>query len=426
MKKEHKMKNKTILYMLILISPLLTQCKSTEIVTTSKPIILKVNTTLIESSKGIKENEATSIIEFKIHFDHTENIEEISSIIIESPERSKWSFIQKEFNKLNKNNGYIDFRTITSSKHKHYIPLGEYKITINYSRYEPYTYTFDVYGRGDPSLNTGRIYTEALNEEPQILTTPVDFNAKIIGNDLILSFKSTDELINNGSLRFYDENSDYIYEEVRFSDAKPIISVGNNEYTFDVTNNKENIKSLELVLWSDTNTVNDKTIYWCMTGKFPVESDYIPLKNEMINGPSTSSDHNENIIWDKVIRGSNESIYFSDIAMDKNENVYVVGSGMNLKNADSDSDWIIKKFDKNGIEDKNNWNKVFDGNNGYDHISSLYIDNKQDIYISGYGENIISDNSGSDLWIKKLNSDGVEDLTNWNKKITLNSNSIMV
>src|SRR5208337_2814450 len=66
------------------------------------------------------------------------------------------------------------------------------------------------------------------------------------------------------------------------------------------------------------------------------------------------------------------------------------------------------------IEDTANWNKAFDGNNGADNILSMALDSTGNIYVAGYGTTLANE-LVNDGWIKKFDSTGNEDTTNWNK-----------
>lgn len=104
------------------------------------------------------------------------------------------------------------------------------------------------------------------------------------------------------------------------------------------------------------------------------------------------------------------------IAIDSNDNVYVVGYGNN--SAGGGPDWLIKKYNSAGVEDTTSWNKSFTGPNSNNDIAyDVAIDSKDNVYVVGYGTNLANSSSADDWWIKKFNSNGVEDTTNWNKVI---------
>jgi len=59
------------------------------------------------------------------------------------------------------------------------------------------------------------------------------------------------------------------------------------------------------------------------------------------------------------------------------------------------------------------WDFPFDGNVYDDYISDIVTDQFNDMYVVGYGNNLVSGSSGSDIWIKKFNYLAGEDST-WN------------
>ncbi len=122
----------------------------------------------------------------------------------------------------------------------------------------------------------------------------------------------------------------------------------------------------------------------------------------------------DTIHWNKVFGGTGTE-FPTSIATDSNDNVYVVGTGYNLVSSSSGNDWWIKKFNRNGTEYLANWNKMYDGAGGTDYIESVAIDSNDNVYVAGWGTNLASGSSITDIWVKKFNSNGIEDITNWNK-----------
>lgn len=111
--------------------------------------------------------------------------------------------------------------------------------------------------------------------------------------------------------------------------------------------------------------------------------------------------------WNKRV-GKNQGLNWpKDIAIDTNGNVYVIGVIQNISTDELDFDWLIKVYSNDGIENIKNWNKQIDANKKWDKPFSIEIENTE-IYISGYGSNLISETSDYDWWIKKFTLDGIE------------------
>ena len=107
------------------------------------------------------------------------------------------------------------------------------------------------------------------------------------------------------------------------------------------------------------------------------------------------------------------------LVIDNQSNVYAIS---NHRDLNSNSDWWIKKFDKNGVEDIVNWNKLVDSGNdepwsdiGVDTVTTIAIDSSNNIYVLGEGCKLVSAGL-NDIWLKKYSSDGIEDTVNWDKK----------
>ena len=103
------------------------------------------------------------------------------------------------------------------------------------------------------------------------------------------------------------------------------------------------------------------------------------------------------------------------VALDSNGDLYVVGH--------KNYDWWIKKFDGNGIEDTLNWNHVFDTPDGNAVARQVVIDTDDNVYVGGYGTFGLT--TGKDWWIKKFNSNGIEDVT-WDKRFDANGGDDVV
>lgn len=133
----------------------------------------------------------------------------------------------------------------------------------------------------------------------------------------------------------------------------------------------------------------------------------------------------EDLSWNKKYSsnnywgGYNESVY--SLALDSAGNLYAGGNGIDLINRGSNNDWWLKKFSSSGVEDIANWNKKISGIDDKtmyyqdDVIYSLAVDSSGNLYAGGYGANLVTLDNSKDWWIKKFSSSGTEDLLNWNK-----------
>ncbi len=115
--------------------------------------------------------------------------------------------------------------------------------------------------------------------------------------------------------------------------------------------------------------------------------------------------------WNKTINGN---LGVAMIVV--NNTVFVAGSGGNLTSATSQNDWWIKRYHINGTEINASlgWNKTFDAAGGDDSVAHLASDSRDNIYVVGFGTNLVSGTSSQDWWIKKFDLNGTEDTTFWN------------
>jgi hypothetical protein len=137
-----------------------------------------------------------------------------------------------------------------------------------------------------------------------------------------------------------------------------------------------------------------------------------------VNVTCATSGTEDTVNWNKTVTSTgNDSA--KAIATDSMGNVYVAGNGTNLVNGTSGSDWWIKKYSSAGVEDIVNWNKSFSsaGTNA-DSANAIAIDSANNIYVVGMGYNLANGTSGQDWWMKKFSSAGVEDAVNWNKSFS--------
>lgn len=157
--------------------------------------------------------------------------------------------------------------------------------------------------------------------------------------------------------------------------------------------------------YTDTNLANDETQYYraFVYDGFAAFSSGLTLNSAADPGKEVLTG------WNKQLGAP--YYYTSDIKIDAAGNIYVAGYGSNLVNASSGSDWWIKKYDANGVEDTVNWDKKYSYFlSSSDVPNAMAIDSSGNVYVAG------TVSTGA-WWIKKFSASGVEDTTNWNKYI---------
>ena len=107
---------------------------------------------------------------------------------------------------------------------------------------------------------------------------------------------------------------------------------------------------------------------------------------------------------------------FNDMTVGSDGNIFIVGYIYNGVSQDSSNDMWIRKFNPDGTEDMTHWNKKIDNNKENDMANLVALDSERNVYVVGRTEDLISPSSGYDLWIKKFDVNGVEDAA-WEKKI---------
>jgi hypothetical protein len=132
------------------------------------------------------------------------------------------------------------------------------------------------------------------------------------------------------------------------------------------------------------------------------ELDINPLPD---NYPGSGTEpYNSTNGLDRVLDGSGGVDIPYAITVSSGNDIYVVGSGTDLVSGTSGEDWWVKKFDSSGSE---LWEKKYDANGSADSAYAVAVSGVN-VYVAGSGYDAVAADTGSDWWIKKLNSSGVE------------------
>jgi len=115
------------------------------------------------------------------------------------------------------------------------------------------------------------------------------------------------------------------------------------------------------------------------------------------------------------------------IVEDSDGNIFVAGTGSNLVDGTSATDGFVRKFLITDASEDLLWNLSWSYNNkesgtesGYDDVHAIAIDSLDNIYVIGD-----SNVSGEIVttYIKKFNSDGIEDTATWDKELNVTTGS---
>jgi len=105
----------------------------------------------------------------------------------------------------------------------------------------------------------------------------------------------------------------------------------------------------------------------------------------------------------------NRSLSFNiaSTVFDSNGNIYIAGSGNQLLSQYSKQDVWIKKFDSFGNE-ITGWNKKYDWGHSDDEYATKITIFGTDVIVAGTGNDLINGASKADTWVKRFDSSGNE------------------
>ncbi|MFA6072514.1 MAG: DUF87 domain-containing protein [Candidatus Woesearchaeota archaeon] len=295
--------------------------------------------------------------------------------------------------------------------------------------------------------------SKQINNSLPTVPTEITVNNVSVGQTLIANATGSTDTVDNDTIsshyyEFYNINSSSIVQNystnntyvIKSTDAKDTIRIrsfafdgyGNSTSYFEkntTINNTAPVATSSIT--PEPMFASDIARFYCSASDSDdtdtsVAYNYTIYKNGVVYKTASTysgsmvSGYEDTTNWDKKINGGSSSSSDqakSIVVSPLDGSVYVVGNGEYLVSGSTNSDWWIKKFNAQGVEDTLNWNKTYDGGL-YDYMSSNFVSSDGSLYVVGSAWGIVSGSSNYDWWIKKFNSNGVEDTTNWNKTIS--------
>jgi hypothetical protein len=98
----------------------------------------------------------------------------------------------------------------------------------------------------------------------------------------------------------------------------------------------------------------------------------------------------------------------NSVAFDIMGNIYIAGYGEELLETYSKKDVWIKKYNSSGTEITSGWNKKIDWGHSDDEYATKIIFDGTNIIVAGQGNDLINGASADDGWVKKFNTNGTE------------------
>jgi hypothetical protein len=94
------------------------------------------------------------------------------------------------------------------------------------------------------------------------------------------------------------------------------------------------------------------------------------------------------------------SFYINDAIFDSSNNLYIAGYGVDIVDNYSKKDTWIKKYDSSGAEISSGWNKMLDSGHSDDDYATKILFNGTNIIVAGQGNDLINGASDDDGWVK--------------------------
>jgi len=294
----------------------------------------------------------------------------------------------KFWNKMiNNQNGYDEGWTIKVEKNDNIYAVGYGTNLVSSSSYfDWWIKKFDVYGNEDESWNLKidggyNGYDMAYN-----LMIDNDENIFVIG---YIGVTSTDSA---WMIKKFDKNGNEDPNWNKTFNGGDDSESKKEDAAFDIAMDSENniyIVGTGFNIYNSTSEID----WWIK--KFDNSGNEITTGwNKGIDDGSTTGDEEP----------------FGGVEIDSQDNIYVAGVGMDLIDSSSNQDWWIKKFDKNGNEITTGWDKRITSEAGskMDRLFLLKVDNSDNVWVGGGGREVGGTGTSDDWWIKKFNSNGNE------------------
>ena len=209
----------------------------------------------------------TASITHYVYLENEDEHSDVAKIIIINPLETGWQWEGYDLDeKWNSEDSCFVLGCCSTDNHPHSIPLGTYTAIIYQTCAGEAEYNFTVYGRGNPDMISGSVYSSYQDDTPRILRIPTSCSASLTGNDLDISFTTNDEIITDAYLWFYDSGGSYLGRSGWLSETSPVITNGINNYTLDISG-FPGTGYIYILLYSSNSGERNRTYYRSRSAK---------------------------------------------------------------------------------------------------------------------------------------------------------------
>jgi hypothetical protein len=226
-----------------------------------KPKISRVES-MLEDRSNAGMGGSSAFATFIVYVENPGTYPDITSLRITNPLGIYWTF---EGSSLSDNwddtdDCFVFWYCYAQTAHPDSVPLGVYVLRTYNGDNESGSYYFTVYGRNDPTLVAGYVYSASSASTPKILGTPSNCTATIADSNLNISFTADDEIITDAFVWYYNSGNNYLGFSGWLSGIAPIVTNGTNSYTLDVSG-VTGLSNIYIVLYSYTTGEVNITLY---------------------------------------------------------------------------------------------------------------------------------------------------------------------